>query len=126
MTTPADAWTREKLRAVAKEYFPGRAVELDGIIRRLVERHEKAWRSQPPGAYRPTAPMYALALQWELGRLGAKCSVCQGEVALLARPTSRSPVGSRLSLAPRRRAVEGGLNVPQNLVLCHADCLPGP
>lgn len=126
MRSPADAWAREKLRAVAREYFPGRAAELEREVRRLVERHERVWRSQPPEAYRPTASMYALALQWELEKLGPRCSVCQGEVALPTRPTPPSPTRSRLSLAPRKRTVEGGLNVPQNLALCHADCMPGP
>jgi transcriptional regulator with GAF, ATPase, and Fis domain len=125
MADPAGVWAREQLRAMAKEYFPGRARELEGIIRRLVGRHEKVWKSSPPGAYRPTSAMYALALQWELKRLGPNCSVCQKEVAVPARPTARFPTETHLSLAPRLRAVEGGLNVPQNLVLCHAGCRPG-
>jgi len=123
--SPADEWTRERLNALAKTHFRSQHEVLESVIRRLVERHEEVWRAQPPGSYRPTAPMYALALQWELDKLGPRCSVCEGEVALPTGPSSRAPQGSCLSLALRLPLVAGGLNVPQNLALCHAGCMPG-
>jgi hypothetical protein len=121
-----DDWVRDRLKELAKEYFPGRAAQLEGTVRRLAEHHERAWKSQPAGSYRPTAAMYALALRWELDKLGPKCSVCKGEVDLPPRrPSPPFPTGPHLSLAPRLHPSEGGLNVPQNLALCHAGCMPG-
>lgn len=125
MTKPADDWTQRKLQALATKYFPGRHRELEGVVRGLMGRHEEEWRTQPPGTYRPTGPMYALALEWELERQGATCSVCRGKVALPTPPSPPSAVGSGFMLALRKRAADGGLNVPQNLALCHADCMPG-
>lgn len=122
--SPAEEWTRERLNALAKTHFRSQHEMLESVIRRLVERHEEVWRAQPPGSYRPTASMYALALQWELDKLGPRCSVCKGEVALPTGPASRASQGSYLSLAPRSSPASGGLNVPQNLALCHAGCMP--
>ena len=124
--TPAETWTSARMKEIAREHFAGQVAELENVIHRLVERHEEVWRSQQAGAYRPTAAMYALALRWELDKLGPKCSVCQGEGDLPPRrPTPPSPTGPHLSLAPRLHPSEGGLNVPQNLALCHAGCMPG-
>jgi hypothetical protein len=125
-TTPAKTWAIARMNEIAAKHFAARVPELEYVVGRLVKRHEEVWRSQPVGAYRPTIAMYALALRWELDKRGPKCSVCDRAVDLPPRgPTPPSPAGPHLSLAPRLHPFEGGLNVPQNLALCHAGCMPG-
>lgn len=122
-----DDWVRDTLKGLAKEYFPGRAAQLERTMRRLAEDHERAWKAQPVGSYRPTASMYAVALRWELDKLGPACSICKGVLVVPTRSAPRSPEGPHLTLVPRVNPTAGGLNVPQNLALCHEECAPrGP
>lgn len=120
-----DDWVKETLKGLAKEYFPGRASQLERTLRRLAEDHERAWKSRPVGSYRPTASMYAVALRWELDKLGPTCSICKGELVVPTRIAPRSPEGLHLTLAARVNPASGGLNVPQNLALFHEGCAPG-
>jgi hypothetical protein len=117
-----DDWVRDTLKALAKEYFPGRAAQLEGTVRRLAADHERVWKSRPAGSYRPTASMYAVALRWELDKLGPMCSICQGNLVVPTRSAPRSSKGPHLTLVPRVNPASGGLNVPQNLTLCHEGC----
>jgi hypothetical protein len=123
--SPSEIWTREKLKTIARDHFGGRNAALENLVRGLVERHRKIWKSQATGSYRPTASMYALALQWQVDALGPKCAVCDGKIVLPETPAEHFATGSQLTLAPRVLPSNGGLNVPQNLVLCHSGCMPG-
>lgn len=119
-----EAWVRRTLKALATEYFPGRTAQLEGIVRGLAARHEAIWRSQRAGSYRPTESMYALALRWELDHRGPICSVCKAELDASRRFAPGPTTGPHLSLTFRRDPSAGGLNVPQNLALCHEGCAP--
>ncbi len=119
-----DRWTKVTLSQVARDHFPGREGSLDTIVRQLAERHETVWRSSSEGVFRPTRAMYALALRWELDKVGPQCAFCKGRVEVPTEPSRSRPTGPMLALGPRVLPGDGGLNVPQNLALCHADCHP--
>ncbi len=121
---PADAWTRAKVAGLAQEYFPGRTDALLELVRGTAQQHEREWRSGVAGVFRPTAAMYALALGWHLDTLGPACVFCEGDVDLPRRPVSSEMARGEPALRLRVPAHAGGLNVPQNLVLCHAGCAP--
>ena len=122
----AEKWTRTHLGELARRHFAGRADSLEKVVRDIASRHEAAWRSDSAGRFRPTPSMYALALGWELDKVGPNCLFCQGKVELPARPGRAGPSGPSLALGVRVRPRDGGLNVPQNLVLGHADCVATP
>ncbi len=124
-TTPSDAWTHATLARLAQEHFPGRSNALEELVRQLARRHETSWRTNSAGVFRPTPAMYALALRWQIEKLGPTCLFCKGEVELPTRPDPTGPSGPTLALGLSLDPERGGLNVPQNLVLGHADCLPG-
>ncbi len=119
-----DAWTGDTLKRLAEQHFPERGRELESLVRGMARRHETAWRTSSEGVFRPTPAMYALALSWELEKLGPTCTFCQGKIEIPERGGPGHPSGPTLALGPRVAARAGGLNVPQNLALCHADCLP--
>lgn len=119
-----EEWTRSQLKGVATTHFPGRARHLERIVKEPAARHEMDWRLRATGVYRPTPSMYALALRWELGKRGPTCSVCQGAIELPTGKGVPAPGARSLYLAPRVAAAQGGRNVPQNLALGHAGCLP--
>jgi hypothetical protein len=121
----ADRWLKVTMSRIAQDHFPGRAGPLGEIVRQLAERHETAWRSSSEGVFRPTRAMYALALRWELDRAGPECAYCKGRVEVPTDPPRSRLSGPMLALGPRVLPRDGGLNVPQNLALCHADCRPG-
>jgi hypothetical protein len=120
----ASSWTQAKVSELAQRFFPRKAADLERFILELATRHETNWRDSYAGVFRPTPTMYALALSWELKRLGPRCSVCKRKVEFASWPY---PPGSTLyspGLAPRTSPQQGGLNVPQNLQFGHAGCLP--
>ncbi len=119
-----DDWTRATIAHLARKYFPGRSKPLGAIVYRLAERNETRWRSTSEGVFRPTPSMYALALRWQLDRFGLSCLVCHGKVQVPRTPAPSHSAGPTLSLGFRIRPADGGLNVPQNLVLSHVECLP--
>jgi hypothetical protein len=123
--TKADAWVREEVARLAKRHFPGRARPLEQLLRTMAQTHEAAWRSTARGVYRPTAAMYALALSWELDKLGPTCVFCKGKVEVPGRPSPSGPSRPTLHLGPRTDSRWGILNVPQNLALGHGGCFPG-
>lgn len=123
--TRADTWTHATLSRLARQHFPGRTQALEDLVRQLANRHETAWRSSSAGTFRPTPAMYALALRWSLDEAGPKCALCRGTVEVPRRPVPGGPSGLSLTLGPHLPPVHGGLNVPQNLRVYHARCLPG-
>ena len=124
-SSKAERWTRTTLAGIAKQHFPSHERPLGEIVRRLADRHENAWLSSSEGVFRPTRAMYALALRWELEKVGPTCVFCKGKVEVPSRPAPSRPAGPTLALGFRVPPHEGGLNVPQNLAICHAGCLPG-
>ncbi len=119
-----DNWTHATITQLARKYFPGRSKPLEAIVYRLAERNETSWRSTFQGVFRPTPSMYALALRWQLDRLGLSCFVCNGKVQVPRTPAPSLSAGPTLSLGFRIPPADGGLNVPQNLALAHVECLP--
>ena len=122
----AKQWTRAQVALLARRHFGGRARPLEEIVRHASRRHESLWRSTAGGVYRPTESMYALAMRWGLEGRGAVCAVCRGRLEVPEQLPPSGPVGPTLTLSSRVPAREGGLNVPQNLVLCHAGCRTAP
>lgn len=119
----ADVWTQAILDRIAREHFPSRARSLGEIVRQLAQRHETAWRSSSAGVFRPTTAMYALGLLWQLEELGPTCAFCNGTVEVPRQSAPSGPSGPSLALRLRTPADRGGLNIPQNLALCHARCV---
>ncbi len=125
-TNEVDPWTEATLKRLASRHFPERGRALASLIGGMARRHETAWRASSEGVYRPTPAMYALALSWQLEKLGPTCAFCHGKVELPERGGPAPPSGPTLAMAPRVATSAGGLNVPQNLALCHAECVPSP
>ena len=118
-----ERWTRSQIAQLAEQYFPGREELLWEIVRRVAERDEALWRRSTQGTYRPTISMYALALGWQLKRGGARCAICKRPLGPPLSRRSASAEVPALSLGPLVPPDQGGRNVPQNVILGHADCL---
>lgn len=123
--TTVGAWTRAHVARIARQYFPGRSSALLDLTLELAKRHETAWRTSSTGVFRPTPSMYALALGWELDRLGPRCVFCKGKVEVPRRLPPTGPSGPTLALGLRVPPEQGGFNVPQNLSIGHASCFSG-
>ena len=123
MTDPGE-WVRKEVARLASLYFPGREDPLEKALTEMARRHEKQWRASAAGVFRPTPSMYLVALQWELKRHGPTCAVCRGDIAIPKAPEPPRPEALTMSMSPRVHPREGGLNVPQNLQLGHAGCMP--
>lgn len=121
--SPAERWTNAALARVAEKHFPGQQGSLRVIVQQLAEGHHTAWASTSLGVYRPTPAMFTLALLWEVERIGPNCVFCEGRVEVPSQPSDSGPSGPTLTLGFRVPPGRGGLNVPQNLTLCHAGCL---
>ncbi|GEM_PF-7035660 len=122
----ADEWTWTQLDLLARQHFGGRARALAEIVRRAAFRHEQAWRTSAQGVYRPTESMYALAMRWGLEKRGPVCPSCGGTLEVPDRAAPPGDVDPSVTLRLRVPPREGGLNVPQNLALCHAGCPASP
>ncbi len=117
-----DDWARVRVAQLADRYCSGDTSFIQNEIQRLVGRHEVLWKATSAGVFRPTSSMYALALEWELGKRGPTCAICNERIDLT--PGQSSGPGSP-TLFPRTPLQSGGLNVPQNLALGHQGCGEG-
>lgn len=120
----SEDWVRRELERLAATHFGGRAEPLEAAVLELAFHHEWIWRRRGATNFRPTASMYALALSWELDQRGPACAFCREEVGLGSGTIPARATGRSLALGPRVPPTKGGLNVPQNLALSHANCLP--
>lgn len=120
----AERWTKAQLSGVAQVHFPGGEGALERALREFAEHHEAIWRATAAGAFRPTTPMYALALRWQLAERGPTCPYCHARIEVPVGPSHPIRPEAAIALGPRVHPRQGGLNVPQNLVLGHAGCVP--
>lgn len=119
---PPNDWTHHEVSRLARQHFPTRASVLERIVRDLAHKHEAAWRVSSEGTFRPTPAMYALALRWIVDRTGPTCAQCGDRITVPHHDPMAGRPTSSLTLSLRIPADRGGLNVPQNLAMCHAGC----